>query len=183
MSSKENQFSNENAHNEEKNTQTTQQDHSEPKKKDEQIKSCCKELGEVRDRCLYLTAEFENFKKRIEKERLHWILNGESFVLKNLLEIVDDFERALQEINREKLSQELLVHLNGFNIISKSLHKLLEKFDVRPIQDNQFNPELHEAIGQVDSNTHKSGEIVEILKKGYTHKGILLRVGQVIVAK
>lgn len=182
MSSKENQFNNENTHNEEKNIETGQQDQNELKN-NEQIKSCCKEFKEVKTRCLYLTAEFENFKKRVEKERSYWILNGESFVLKNLLEIVDDFERALQEINREKLPQELLVHLNGFNIISKSLHKLLEKFDVKPVQHNQFDPELHEAVGQIESNTYKSGEIVEILKKGYTHKDTLLRVGQVVVAK
>lgn len=146
-------------------------------------KACCKELQELRNRCLYLTAEFDNYKKRIAKERAHWTWEGESDVLKNVLFVLDDVERALSEIERESLPPELAVHLKGFELISKSLYKLLEKYDVQPIKNKEFDPEVHEALMQVESKDHSSGQIIEVMQKGYTLKGELLRPSKVTVAK
>jgi molecular chaperone GrpE (heat shock protein) len=146
-------------------------------------KQCCQDLKDIKDRYIYLTAEFDNYKKRMEKERGQWIASAQAMVLKDILPIVDDFERALQQLQAQKLPSEIASHLAGIELIAKSLQKLLKKYDVQEITDvTTFDPEFHEAIMQVKSD-QPSGSIVSVFQKGYKHKGQVLRPAQVSVAE
>ncbi len=145
--------------------------------------NCNAELNEAKSRILLLVAEFDNYKKRTEKERTHWMAESQADVLKNVIEVNDDVERALSEIEREDLPEELLAHLAGVKLIAKSFNKIIEKYQVKEIPADVFDPELHEALVQVESDKHESGQVVSVLQKGYTYKGKTLRPAKVTVAK
>lgn len=143
--------------------------------------NCAQELAQLQQKYVYLQAEIDNYKKRTEKERLQWMQSAQSAVLSDLLEIVDDFERALQQSSNDTT---LGAHLTGFAMIEKALQKLLKKYDVQEIpQTNIFDARIHDAIMQVASDKHTSGEVVQTLQKGYTFKGNVLRPAKVSVAQ
>jgi len=149
--------------------------------------SCAQELETMKKRYMYLVAEFDNFKKRSEKELSQSLIYGESLVLKDLLPIIDNFERAFQQIDFEvkdgKLPEILKKHIEGFKLILKSFEKILDKYNVSQVSYEEFNPEFHEAIVKTKSDQHKSGDIVDVLEKGYMHKAKLLRPAKVNVAE
>jgi molecular chaperone GrpE len=144
----------------------------------EQLKECLVQKDEWKDRCIRTAAEFENYKKRTEKEKLLWISSAQSSVINDVLNIVDDFDRAFSQPAGDDQSRA------GFELIYKSLQKMLEKYGVQEITEiGEFDPNLHEAIMQVESADHKPGDIVQILQKGYMFKGQVLRPAKVSVAK
>lgn len=146
------------------------------------IDACRKELAQAKERYLYLQAECDNYKKRIEKERASWIDAAQDAVLIDVLGIVDDMDRALQGL--QNIPEGLLVHVTGFEMIAKSLHKILSKYQVQEIPyAKHFDPEYYEAVMQVASEKHQSGEIVSILQKGYVRKDRVLRPAKVSVAQ
>ncbi len=144
--------------------------------------SCLAQLQQQKDRTLYLQAEFDNYKRRIEKERGLWIESAQDTVIVDILPILDDMERALAELHKEA-SKEAATHVVGFELIAKGLTKLLKKYDIEEIPYSAtFDPQLYEAVMQVPSAEHASGEIVAIVQKGYTRQGRILRPAQVSVA-
>ena len=134
---------------------------------------CTEALAKSQEQLRYLQADFENFRRRTEKDRSQWMQIAQTDVLKNILTIVDDFDRALQ-------SQ----HDAGFELIHKALVKLLGNYGVEVMRDvTVFDPEKHEAIMHVATADKEPGSIVEVLQKGYIHKGSVLRPAQVSVAQ
>lgn len=167
--------------NEENNNQQTQENTQESNQADlaVQLQDCLAQKDEWKDRFLRTAAEFENYKKRSEKERAMWIANAQSSLLQDLIEVVDDFDRAFTL--RSSDAQQALA---GFELIYKSLQKLLEKYGVSEMKTvEHFDPTMHEAIMQVESSDHKPGDIVQVLQKGYMFKGNVLRPAKVSVAK
>lgn len=149
-----------------------------------QIKDCNEQLTKAHEKFLYLNAEFDNFKRRSEKEKIQWISNSQTYILTDLLPIIDDFERAFSQNYKEKLPQEVLHYFTGFELIYKNLQKFLKKHGIEEILDiTEFDPVKHEAIMQVDSDIHSSEEIVTVLEKGYMYKGQVLRPAKVSVAR
>lgn len=146
-------------------------------------KNCCAELKQTKDRYAYLTAEFDNYKKRTEKERIEWIKSAQSNVLLDVLAIVDNFERALNEIQKDSLAPEVKSHFLGFEMISKEFDKFLKKYELEQVDYSSFDPEAHEAIMQVEKDAVKSGDIIDIFEKGYKRKGQIIRPAKVSVAK
>jgi molecular chaperone GrpE len=143
-----------------------------------------KELEHFKKRCHYLAAEFDNYQKRSEKEKAQWTPLAQARVLKDMLPIVDDFERALSESLRHDVSEDVTSHVKGFEMILSSFQKMLESYGVREISDiSSFNPEHHEAVMQVQSDDVESGDVVEILQKGYIFKDHVLRPAKVSVAQ
>ena len=142
---------------------------------DVQLKECQIQMSEWKDRFLRTAADFENFKKRNEKEKTIWITSAQSSLLQDLIGIVDDFDRAFSSP----------AHNNGgFELIYKSLQKLLEKYGVQEMKPTgHFDPMMQEAIMQVESPDHAAGDIVNVLQKGYLFKGEVLRPAKVSVAK
>jgi len=150
----------------------------------EAIDSCKKELAEVQEKFMHVSADFANFKRRVEKERMMWIRNAQKEVLHNILSIVDDFNRAVIEHQKKERTPELDAWLSGFEMIHNSLYEFLKKNGVTVIESvTHFDPELHEAIAQVDAPEHTSGDIVEVMQKGFMFHDQLLRPAKVVVAK
>ncbi|MBA3954331.1 nucleotide exchange factor GrpE [Candidatus Dependentiae bacterium] len=149
-----------------------------------ELKTCQDDLRNTKERYIYLTAEFDNYKRRIERERSQWIEDAQADVLKDMLPTLDNFERALIELKSQNLPQELTAHFAGIGLIAKNLHKVLEKYNIQELEHaGEFDPEMHEAIMQVESSEHESGHVVDVYQKGYSHKGKILRPAHVAVAK
>lgn len=131
-----------------------------------------------------LTADFQNYKKRVEKERTVWMDRSRMDALLPLLSIVDDFDRALQDAQKND-GQELFQNwIKGFEMIRKALYDFLAQQKVVVIEQvKTFDPNLHEAIMQVESADHESGDIVQVLQTGYLYKDQILRTAKVSVAK
>lgn len=155
----------------------------------EQMKALLKELKEKENLCAEyladlkrLKAEFENYKKRIDRERLGFVNLATAGLVKQLLPILDDFERALASAKEEK-AQKLL---EGLNLIYSHFKEVLEKTGLREIEalGKEFDPNLHEAVLQVYvEKEHDDGQVVEVLRKGYVLGDQVLRHAMVKVAK
>lgn len=149
----------------------------------EQLEKAQAAATEWTDKYLSLTADFQNYKKRVTQERTDWAQDAQKQVLVDLLAIIDNFERALaEEKKREETAH--VSWLAGFEMIYQSLEKLLAKYGVQEISDfSVFNPKYHEALLHVESDKHKSGDIVQVLQKGYTMHDKVIRPAIVSVAK
>ena len=158
---------------------------SEPEQEnDKALQHCQTQLNDVKNKYLHILADFENLKKRQEKERLQWARVAQMDVLVPLLTFIDDFDRAAGQI-KESISQDQSQWLQGFELIHKELQKYLEKVGVQDIKikpNDEFNPELHESVMAVESPDISSGHIVQVLQKGYTFKGQILRPAKVSIA-
>jgi len=140
-------------------------------------------IAEWTDKYLTLTADFENYKKRVNSERADWAHEAQKRIVLDLLEVIDNFERALEQ-EKKREHAENKSWLAGFEMMYQSLEKLLAKYGVHAITDfSVFNPKYHEALVQVESDKHKSGEIVQVLQKGYTMHDKVIRPATVSVAK
>lgn len=157
----------------------------------EAFKQCTDELfkvtAEYANYKRNIEADFANYKRRVEKERLEWAIASQSSVLSALLPFVDDFDRALQSSEQAKALQDntdFKVWISGFNLLAKNLHKSLDTLGVTQVDcSGDFDPELHEAMVQVESADHTSGQIVQVLSQGYSFKGQIIRHARVSVAK
>lgn len=133
-----------------------------------------------------LQADFQNYKRRTESDKLDWIKVGQVKIIEKFLPIIDDLERALSAAN-EHMNEDAHKEggvLSGFLLIDKNLKKILQDLDVELIDcSEKFNPELHEALMQVESDQHESGQIVSVLMNGYQYKGMVIRHAKVSVAK
>ncbi|MEX0940586.1 MAG: nucleotide exchange factor GrpE [Candidatus Babeliales bacterium] len=178
--------SNEQAINQELKDQPTVQENTngqqEKKVKETELTVCQAELIEWKDKYLRLSADFQNFKKRLQKEQASLRRMMQADILADVLNIVDNFDRALQE--KEAETENMKDWFAGFELIRKELYKLLEKYGVKELESyDVFDPEMHEAVMQVDSDQHESGGIVEVYQKGYIFDGSVLRPAKVSVAK
>lgn len=140
-------------------------------------------VAEWTEKYISLSADFQNYKKRVDSERADWSLEAQKKVFLSLLAIIDNFERAL-EVERKRETSEGVAWLAGFEMIYQSLEKLLHSFGVKEITDFAvFNPKYHEALVQVESPDHESGAVVQVLQKGYLLHDKVIRPATVSVAK
>lgn len=154
------------------------------KKKDQALESCQQELQKWKENCMRVSADLENFRRRMEKERSRWMDLAQAKVVGDILSIVDNFEAVLNQTEKKELSEDLKKWFDGFAMINTLLSKTLQDHGLQEIIENeQFDPELHEAVSQIDSQDHESGEIVQVLQKGYRFKDQVLRPSKVSVAK
>jgi len=142
------------------------------------------ECIQIKENLMRLTADFQNYKRRIEKDRQQWSHVAQSQLLEAILPVVDDFERALKEAKKPQEETQFTQWIEGFELIYKALESVLVKEGVTPIKEHTvFNPEFHEALVQVESEGHKEGEIVEVMQRGFMFKGKVLRPSKVSVAQ
>ena len=142
------------------------------------------EISELNAKWLRALADLDNYRKRVERERARWADSAREGLLLSLVEIVDDFERAVACGDDAGPPPDDTFRA-GVELILKSLLDVLEKNGVRPIDTcgAEFDPSLHEAVGQMESDEHDSNDIVEELRRGYTLGDRLLRCSRVVVAK
>ena len=124
--------------------------------------------------------EFENFRKRTDKEKEQMFETGAKSVLEKILPVVDNFERGLSNIKPEEEGDP---HVEGMRMIYKQLMGELEKLEVKPIEavGCEFNPDFHNAIMQVASDEYESGFVAQELQKGYMYRDSVLRHSMVAV--
>ena len=130
---------------------------------------------------LYLKAEFENYKRNSIKERADLLKFGAERVSRDILDVVDNFERALQV----KLSPETLQTFKvGIEMTAKELKEVLGKHGIQevPSEGLAFNPAYHEAISSEPSNSVPAGHVARVFKKPYKMHDKVIRMGQVVVA-
>jgi molecular chaperone GrpE len=127
-----------------------------------------------------LTQDFETYKARTIKEKQMAVEEGIEKFAKELLNIIDNFEKAIESA---KVSEDVSALAKGVQMIHYQLLSILEKFGIQEILgEGEFNPEKHEAVDTYISTEHKPNEIVKVLQKGYTYKGKVLRPARVVVA-
>jgi molecular chaperone GrpE len=147
----------------------------------EEIEALRRERDEEHDRLLRLAAEFDNYRKRVERERREQADYAAATLLRALLPILDDFERALQA----DVGGDAEGYRKGVDLIYRQLVDLLASRGVKPIQavGSGFDPRFHEAVLHVESPGHESGQVIEEFRRGYTMGERLLRPALVKVAK
>jgi molecular chaperone GrpE len=140
-----------------------------------------RERDELYDRLLRKTAEFDNFRKRVERDRKEMIDWAAAEVLSDLLAIVDDFDRALAA----DAPPEADAYKSGLELIHRQLVELLKKRGVTPVDalGADFDPHQHQAVAYEEVEGAREGEVVDVLAKGYKLGDRLLRPAIVKVAK
>ena len=138
-------------------------------------------IEELEDRVKRQMAEFENFRKRTEREKTAMFETGARSVIEKILPVVDNFERGLAAIPEADKGGAIE---EGMEMIYKQLMGELEKMDVKaiPAVGEEFNPEFHNAVMQVESEEYESGIIAQELQKGYTYRDTVVRHSMVAVA-
>ena len=139
-----------------------------------------REHDEYYERLIRTTADFDNYRKRTDRERRESTEHAALDLLTDLLPLVDDLERALAAN-----VQDGEAYRRGVEIIHKQLLDLMTKRGVAPIEalGADFDPNLHQAVAHEPSEAHRDGEIIEELRRGYTLRERLLRASMVKVAK
>ena len=147
------------------------------KKKDERDEK----IEELSDRLLRQMAEFDNFRKRTEKEKSAMYEIGAKAVVEKLLPVIDNFERGFLTVAEEDKDD---AFVTGMEMVYKQLITMLESIDVKPIEalGKEFNPDLHNAVMHVDDETVGENMIVEEFQKGYTYRDSVVRYSMVKVA-
>jgi molecular chaperone GrpE len=175
--------------NEELETEETTQDSQEQKElsPEEKIVELEAKLKESEDKYFRVHADFENIKKRLEKEKYQAIDYASEKFAKDLLTPIDTLEMALaaEEAANEVPAEELLAKLKeGVELTIKNFYSAFEKHDITAVDtDGEFDPNFHDAVMQVDSPDHEDGQIVQRLQKGYKFKDRLLRPAMVSICK
>ena len=141
------------------------------------------ELAKAKNDYLYLRADFDNFRKSTIKERAELMKYGSERIFLELLEVLDNFERALQtELTPETIS----VYKEGVELTRNELKKSIEKFGVHQIDCESgapFDPNVHEAISSEESDAVPPGHITRVFKTAYKLHDRIIRPAQVVVAK
>lgn len=144
-------------------------------KKDEQIE-------ELSDKVKRQMAEFDNFRKRTEKEKAQMFEVGAKSIIEKILPVIDNFERGLAAVPEDKRDDAFVA---GMDKVYKQLQTELENVGVKPIEavGKEFNPDFHNAVMQVESDEYESGIVAEELQKGYTYHDSVVRHSMVAVVQ
>ncbi len=150
----------------------------------ETIEILRKEKEEEHDLLLRKQAEFENYRKRVAKEKDQLWLTAQGSVLEELLPVLDAFEKGLHSLKAAPGDSELEAYREGYELMFKEVQAVLQKFGVTEIPGvgTPFDPNVHEAVVRELTTGHKEGEILDEYRKGYKIKDRLLRPSQVKVA-
>ncbi|KAG4915738.1 hypothetical protein JHK87_053295 [Glycine soja] len=146
------------------------------------IASLSEELSIEKDRILRISADFDNFRKRTERDRLSLVTNAQGEVVESLLPVLDNFERAKTQIKVETEGEEKIN--NSYQSIYKQFNEILTSLGVEPVETvgTPFDPLLHEAIMREDSDEFEDGIIIQEFRKGFKLGDRLLRPSMVKVS-
>lgn len=144
------------------------------------------EIDELRDKMLRAAAENENFKKRVERERLASLKYAGEIIFKEMLPVVDNLERAVTQgiVEGAPTEKNLAALLEGVQLTLKSLLATLEKFEVKTIESvgKPFDPKHQDAMTMAESDSVPANHVVTEFEKGYSYKDRLLRPAKVVVS-
>jgi molecular chaperone GrpE len=153
------------------------------RKMEARIEELEKEVGANYDRFVRVTADFENYRKRTSREMSDLRKFANENILKDMLSVVDNLERAIESGSKPDSEKKTL--LEGINITLKDLFRMLEKYGVKDFKSKgePFDPVFHQAMMQEQTNDYPDNIVLNELQKGYTIHGRLLRPAMVVVAK
>ena len=139
-------------------------------------------IAELEDKVMRQMAEFENFRRRTEKEKQTMFETGARSVIEKILPVIDNFERGLSTVSD---AEKETGFASGMNMIYKQLLTELDNIGVKPIEalGQEFDPNLHNAVMQVASEEYESGVVAQELLKGYTYRDSVVRYSMVAVAE
>lgn len=162
------------------NEKEEKKDKKKKEKTDKKQEVLKEKIDELEDRVKRQMAEFDNFRKRTEKEKTAMFETGAKSVIEKILPVVDNFERGLASVPEEEKETGFA---QGMEMIYKQLMTELENMDVKPIPavGEEFNPDFHNAVMQVESEEYESGVIAQELQKGYTYRDSVVRHSMVAV--
>lgn len=161
----------------------TQEDNTEETTEEGKTKQYEEQIAELKDKYLRQAAEFDNYRKRIIKEKSELILNGGENVINSLLPVIDDFERAL--VNMEK-SEDTETLKTGVELIYQKLLKALEANGLKAIETNNadFDTDFHEAVAMIPAPSDDfKGKVVDCVQKGYKLNDKVIRHAKVAVGQ
>lgn len=142
-----------------------------------------KEDQDFKEKYIRLYSEYENYRKRTAKEKIDLITSASENVIKELLPILDDFERA---IDNNKNVEDASVLKEGFDLIYSKMHKGLINQGLKPMEANgkDFDSEIHEAITKIPAPNEKlKGKVVDVIEKGYQINEKVIRYAKVVVGE
>ena len=135
-----------------------------------------------KEQYLRLNADFQNYKRRSEKERADWMISAQTLVLKKILPVFDELDQVIALAKSQQTDATAWVQ--GLELSQKNWQKALSELGVEEITTiGMFDPELHEGLMQEESTEKQSGEIVRTFSKGYRFKGTVIKHAKVSVAK
>ena len=148
----------------------------------EQLEAAEQECRSSQDNCLRAYAELENYKKRVAKDQGDLIKYANERLLKEILPVVDNLERAIFHTKDTKEPEKIL---EGLELILKQSQEVLAKSEVTAFDSRlmPFDPSLHQAMGQVESDEHEEGTVIEEIQKGYRLNDRVLRPAMVMISK
>ena len=151
---------------------------------EDSLETLGKELDQTKDLLLRKQAEFENYRKRIRKERGEQRLAAQAEVFEKLLPTLDALEKGLERLREAPENSELETYRQGYEFMLQEIRSVLEKFGVTEIPGlgNPFDPKIHEAVLREVTSEHEDGKILDEFRKGYKIQHRLLRPAQVRVA-
>jgi molecular chaperone GrpE len=143
------------------------------------------EAADWKDKFLRAHADFENSKRRLEKDKMNAVSYANESFAKDILAVMDSFDNALASMDNSEENSEVLTNMKeGVNLTFEQLKKILEKNSIKEVScEGEFNPEVHQAIMQVESDAHEAGDVVQVMQKGYTIKDRILRPAMVSTCK
>ncbi|NOZ89666.1 MAG: nucleotide exchange factor GrpE [Epsilonproteobacteria bacterium] len=152
-----------------------------------EVEKLKEKIAELEDKYIRTHASFENSKRLLAKDKATAVAYANESFAKDILTVIDSLDSALSMIDNvdESDTKEFLKKMKeGLKLVDEQLHKVLEKHDIKNIDcTKEYDPNLHQAIMQVESDKHKSGQIVQVMQKGYTIKDRVLRPAMVTTAK
>ncbi len=152
------------------------------KKKEKKKDPKDEKIEELSDRLIRSMAEFDNFRKRTEKEKSQMFETGAAEIIEKILPVIDDFERGLAATSDEEKTTSFA---QGIEMVYKKLMSILADLGVQPIEavGKVFDPMFHNAVMQTPSDEYDSGVVVQELQKGYIYKDRIVRHSMVMVAE
>jgi len=161
--------------------QNLKNDDTEQKSAEETLKKTENENKNLQDRLLRLSAEFENFKKRNRREMSEFKKFASEVLIKDLLPVVDNLDRALEATSIDEACQAII---DGITMTRDEMLKVFSKYGVKPIEalEEDFDPAYHQAVGQEENVEYPKNKVLKEFQKGYTIHGRLLRPSMVIVS-
>lgn len=149
-------------------------------KEDKKTEALNEKIGELEDKVKRQLAEFENFRNRTEKEKSSMFEVGARSVIEKILPVVDNFERGLSGLSEEEKEAPFA---SGMQMVYKQFLTELENLGVKPIEavGKEFDPNLHNAVMQVESEEYESGIVAQEMMKGYTYRDSVVRHSMVAV--
>lgn len=155
-----------------------------PSHQEDELVNWEEKATEWEDKYIRLYAEFQNYKNRVSKDRLELIKSAGEDIISSILPVLDDFDRALKNIEN---TDDIEMVKEGYRLIHKKLHDTLQKKGLKEIEvspGDALNYELHNAVAQIPAPSEDlKGKIVDVVEKGYTLNGKIIRHAKVVIGQ